>query len=134
MGRITQGLAGSGAWIVGFATLADITDDDNMGRVMGIAMSFVMAGIISGPMVAGGLLQLFGYWQAWSARAAVLVLDILARLVMIEVPQIPQSISLNDSSEEMTAFLPASSSQHCYAWPMVCPPSCASKVNREAKA
>jgi hypothetical protein len=29
-------------------------------------MSFVTAGIVGGPTVSGALLQLFGYWAAWS--------------------------------------------------------------------
>ena len=120
LGRIIQGLAGSGAWIVGFSTLADATGHENMGRVMGTAMSFVTTGVISGPMVAGGLLQLVGYWEAWSAPLAVLVLDMVARLIMLDAPnKTPPKNSSNDSSvsssppnavtapEETTALLPA---------------------------
>lgn len=69
-----------------------------MGWVMGTAMSFVTSGVISGPMVAGGLLQLVGYWEAWSAPLVVLILDMLARLVMIEPPKTPPTTSSNDSS------------------------------------
>jgi len=51
---------------------------------MGMAMSFVTAGMVAGPTISGALLQLFGYWSAWSLPLAVLALDIIARLVMIE--------------------------------------------------
>lgn len=61
---------------------------------MGLAMSFVTAGMVGGPTVSGTLLQLFGYWAAWSLPMVVLVLDIIARLVMIE----PHPISSSDNA------------------------------------
>jgi hypothetical protein len=47
-------------------------------------MSFVSAGILSGPLVAGTMLELTGYWTAWSIPFTILVLDFIARLIMIE--------------------------------------------------
>jgi MFS family permease len=79
-----QGVAGSAAWIVGFATLADNAGPEHLGKLMGVAMSIVTAGIIGGPMVSGAILQLVGYWAAWSAPMAVLTLNIIARLIVIE--------------------------------------------------
>ncbi|KAF3481805.1 uncharacterized protein GIQ15_04564 [Arthroderma uncinatum] len=83
-GRILQGVAGSAAWIVGFATLVDNVGMEHMGKTMGVAMSFVMAGVIGGPAIAGSLLQLSGYWPTWSVPLGVIFCDIVARLVMIE--------------------------------------------------
>lgn len=64
--------------------LSDIVPVHDLGKTMGIAMSFVTAGIVGGPMVGGTMFQLFGYWPAWSVPLIVLVLDIIARLIMIE--------------------------------------------------
>jgi MFS family permease len=77
-------MAGAGTWVVGFALLANNVDKKHLGKSMGMAMSFVTAGMVGGPTVSGALLQLFGYWTAWSFPLVVLVLDIIARLVMIE--------------------------------------------------
>lgn len=66
------------------ATLSDNVGLENMGQVMGVAMSFVTAGLISGPMVAGAMFQLVGYWPTWSVPLIVLLLDLIARLVMVE--------------------------------------------------
>lgn len=77
-------MAGAATWVVGFALLANNVDKKNLGKSMGMAMSFVTAGMVGGPTVSGVLLQLFGYWAAWSLPLVVLVLDIIARLVMIE--------------------------------------------------
>ncbi|OJJ88496.1 MFS transporter [Aspergillus glaucus CBS 516.65] len=84
IGRIFQAISGSAAWVVGFAVLSDIVPVHDLGKTMGIAMSFVTAGIVGGPMVGGTMFQLFGYWPAWSVPLIVLVLDIIARLIMIE--------------------------------------------------
>ncbi|KAK4865335.1 hypothetical protein LT330_009446 [Penicillium expansum] len=84
VGRILQSMAGAATWVVGFALLANNVDKKHLGQSMGMAMSFVTAGMVGGPTVSGAMLQLFGYWAAWSLPLVVLVLDIVARLVMIE--------------------------------------------------
>ncbi|KAK2832013.1 hypothetical protein FQN49_006939 [Arthroderma sp. PD_2] len=83
-GRVLQGVAGTAAWIVGFATLIDTVGMEHMGKTMGLSMSFVMVGVIGGPAVAGSVLQLSGYWMTWSVPLAVIIIDIIARLLMIE--------------------------------------------------
>lgn len=86
-GRVLQGLAGSGAWIVGLATAADTASDDDVGKVMGFIMSCINAGVIMGPMVSGLLYEAVGYWVTWSVPVAILIIDIIARLLMIETPR-----------------------------------------------
>lgn len=83
-GQVLQSLASSAVWIVAFATLVDNVDGENKGKVTGTAMSIVGTGIFAGPMVSGILLQLFGYWPAWSAALLLLAVDFFARLVMID--------------------------------------------------
>ncbi|GMF70106.1 unnamed protein product [Aspergillus oryzae] len=89
VGRILQAVAGSATWIIGFATLTDNVDLDHMGKAMGTAMAFVTAGQLSGPIVAGALLEWVGYWPTWSAPLLVLCLDIIARRLMIERRELP---------------------------------------------
>ncbi|KAJ5766924.1 uncharacterized protein N7511_004540 [Penicillium nucicola] len=84
VGRILQSIAGAGTWVVGFSLLANNVDKKHLGKSIGLAMAFVTAGMVGGPTVSGTLLQLFGYWTAWSLPMVVLALDIIARLVMIE--------------------------------------------------
>lgn len=83
-GQFLQSLASSAVWIVAFATLVDNVDGENKGKVTGTAMSIVGTGIFAGPMVSGILLELFGYWPAWSAALLLLSVDFFARLVMID--------------------------------------------------
>ncbi|RFU28026.1 hypothetical protein B7463_g8314, partial [Scytalidium lignicola] len=84
LGRILQGISGSAAWIVSFAILSDNVGAEHMGKVTGVAMSFITAGLVSGPMVAGTMLQLLGYWPTWCASLMVLLLGMIACLIMIE--------------------------------------------------
>jgi MFS family permease len=71
-------------------------DKENLGASMGMAMSFVTAGILGGPTVSGTLLELFGYWTAWSLPLVVLALDIIARVIMIE-PRSESSMHASDN-------------------------------------
>lgn len=86
-GRALQGVSGSGAWIVGIATAADTVSDDDFGKVMGFIMSCVNAGIITGPTVSGLIFETAGYWLTWSVPVVILIIDIVARLLMIETPR-----------------------------------------------
>lgn len=84
LGRILQGIAGTGAWIVGFAMLTDAAGGKHMGKALGFAGSFITAGIITGPAVSGAFLQWLGYWWAWSVPLGLLGVGLVARLAMVE--------------------------------------------------
>jgi Arabinose efflux permease len=86
IGRVLQAVAGSAVWIIGYATIADTADQENIGTIMGVAMSFVNLGVIGGPIVSGLLLEVAGYWITWMVPLLILVIDLVARLLMIESP------------------------------------------------
>ncbi|KAJ5618726.1 MFS general substrate transporter [Penicillium herquei] len=88
LGRIIQSIASSASWIVAFSTLSDNIAPENMGKAMGLAMSFVSTGIMSGPTVSGALLELAGYWAAWAVPFSLLCIDLGARLIMLERPRV----------------------------------------------
>ncbi|CAG8255005.1 unnamed protein product [Penicillium nalgiovense] len=91
LGRVLQGIAGSAVWIVGFATVADTIRPDHMGFAMSLMMSCANTGTISGPALAGLLLETTGYWITWSIPLLVLTIDFIARVCMIESPSSPPS-------------------------------------------
>lgn len=102
VGRVVQAASGSAAWITSFATLVDNIDAKSKGRVLATAMSFATLGIVAGPMVSGMFFQLLGYWAAWSVPIVLLVLDFIARLLMIEtrpVTKEPSKPTPNDPEE-----------------------------------
>jgi MFS family permease len=84
VGRVIQGLSGSATYIIGFATLVDNFDKRHIGSLMGIVTSFIQAGITTGPVISGALLELSGYWQAWSVPLVLLSLDFGSRVLMID--------------------------------------------------
>lgn len=86
LGRALQAVGGSSIWVIGLATIADRVSEDHVGKVMGIVMSFVTAGPIAGPTVSGVLFESLGYWPTWTVPFAVLILDFIARLLMVEAP------------------------------------------------
>ncbi|PLB44415.1 MFS general substrate transporter [Aspergillus steynii IBT 23096] len=106
LGRVIQGVGGSASWIVGYATLADNIGPEDMGKAMGLVMSFSLLGIVAGPTVGGTLLQLLGYWTAWTAPLAVLVLNIIVRLVMLErrdsLPSVPDPRTVASYSSDVS--------------------------------
>lgn len=83
-GRVLQGISGSGAWIVGLATAADTVGPERIGTTMGFIMAFVNAAMVTGPMVSGLILEMAGYWFTWSVPVVILVIDVVARLLMVE--------------------------------------------------
>lgn len=84
--RILQGTASSAIRVIGLATIADRVGEDDIDKAMGTVSSFTSAGLIVGPVVSGFLFEMRGYWPAWAAPFGVLILDIIARLLMIEKP------------------------------------------------
>lgn len=106
IGRVLQSAAGSVVWISGLATVADSVSQENLGKAMGVVMSFTSAGMIGGPMASGLLLELAGYWATWSVPVVVLVVDIFLRVVMIEnvksqSPSTPSREEINEETEPL---------------------------------
>jgi MFS family permease len=84
IGRIIQAISGSATWIASFAMLVENAEPERRGQTLALAMAFITCGTVSGPAVAGTVFQLSGYWAAWSVPIALLGLDSIARLLMVE--------------------------------------------------
>ncbi|KJZ70017.1 hypothetical protein HIM_10598 [Hirsutella minnesotensis 3608] len=87
LGRLMQAVAGTAAWLICLSILTEAGGDKNVGKFIGLSMSFVMMGIVGGPVIAGAMLEWRGYWAAWSVPLGILVVDIIARFIMIEKPR-----------------------------------------------
>ncbi|KAB8271470.1 major facilitator superfamily domain-containing protein [Aspergillus minisclerotigenes] len=121
IGRALQAIGGTTAWIVGLATLRDSINGKDMGKAFGLVHSFVSVGALSGPAVAGLLLEAAGYWWTWGVVLLVLVLDIVMRLVMLEGPKYLEchgQVGPNKPSNQATEYstlLPDSGMPERYA-------------------
>jgi MFS family permease len=69
------------------ATMAENLGSENIGKIAGLSATITSAGTCSGPVIAGFLFGLGGYWTAWAGVALFLIVDINMRLLMIENPQ-----------------------------------------------
>ncbi|RHZ68361.1 hypothetical protein CDV55_107787 [Aspergillus turcosus] len=84
IGRFIQAIASSFMWVVGYATIADSVDPKRRGMIYGIISTIVAIGLSAGPMVSGVLFKIGGYWTAWASAFAILLVDIVLRLLMLE--------------------------------------------------
>lgn len=84
LGRAIQAIGGNAAWIVGLATVAETVGQENTGRTLGGISSFFTSGLLFGPMISGVLLEFVGYWFTWMFAIAVLAVDMVMRLLMID--------------------------------------------------
>ncbi|KAJ5512450.1 hypothetical protein N7463_002002 [Penicillium fimorum] len=87
IGRFFQCIVSNALFIVGMATMAENIGSEHMGKIAGLTSTLVSAGTCSGPIIAGFLFGIGGYWTAWAGGALFLVVDIIMRLLMIEKPQ-----------------------------------------------
>ncbi|KAK1145686.1 hypothetical protein N8T08_003922 [Aspergillus melleus] len=86
-GRLIQAIASSFIWVVGYATIADNVQPENLGKTYGFVSVVVGAGTSGGPIIAGVLFELGGYWLAWSSAFVIIFFDIVFRLLMLERPR-----------------------------------------------
>ncbi|RHZ45547.1 putative MFS multidrug transporter [Aspergillus thermomutatus] len=87
IGRFIQAIASSFMWVVGYATIADSVDSKRLGMIYGIISVAAAVGLSAGPMVSGVLFKIGGYWTAWASAFAILLGDIVLRLLMLENPR-----------------------------------------------
>ncbi|KAJ5562733.1 hypothetical protein N7535_002822 [Penicillium sp. DV-2018c] len=87
IGRFFQCIVSNALYIVGIATMAENLGSEHMGKIAGLSSTLTAAGTCSGPVIAGFLFGIKGYWAAWAGAALFLIVDIIMRLLMIEKPQ-----------------------------------------------
>ncbi|KAF4761305.1 hypothetical protein HAV15_007930 [Penicillium sp. str.  len=83
-GRLVQSVASTGLWVVGMATLADNVPAGELGKMYGFVTIAIGVGTSGGPLVAGVLFDIGGYWVAWSSVLFVIVFDVILRCLMLE--------------------------------------------------
>jgi MFS family permease len=80
--------------------LVDTVEPERRGQMLAFAMSVITCGTVVGPAIAGTMLQLFGYWAAWSVPLVLLGLDAIARLAMVESAPPPTPTDKTDDHLE----------------------------------
>ncbi|KAJ5146178.1 uncharacterized protein N7515_000742 [Penicillium bovifimosum] len=95
IGRFFQCIVSNALYIVGIATMAENIGSEHMGKIAGLSSTLTAAGTCSGPVIAGFLFGIKGYWMAWAGAALFLVVDIIMRLLMIEKPQKRRAVGVS---------------------------------------
>ncbi|KAL1852573.1 hypothetical protein Plec18170_005704 [Paecilomyces lecythidis] len=83
-GRIFQGISAAMVWTVGLALVADTVDVSGVGEAMGFMGMAFSTGTMIGPLVGGIVYQHGGYYAVFAVAFALIAVDIVLRLVMIE--------------------------------------------------
>ncbi|KAI9726657.1 MAG: hypothetical protein M1834_008970 [Cirrosporium novae-zelandiae] len=84
IGRILQGASASFVWVIGLALLVDTVEQNEIGQMMGYVSACMSVGILIAPLLGGVVYAKAGYIQTFAMAFAVIGLDILLRLFLIE--------------------------------------------------
>ena len=84
MARCLQGASAGIVYTVGLTLLVDTVGRDEVGAWMGSAMSGMSAGLMLGPFIAGIIYAKAGYLAVFATTLAIIGLDFVLRLFMIE--------------------------------------------------
>lgn len=82
--RLLQGISAAVVWTVGLALIVDTVPAAKLGRAMSIITIFLGLGICFGPILGGILYDRVGYYGPFYLAFALLTLDIVLRLAIIE--------------------------------------------------
>ncbi|KAL6232768.1 hypothetical protein BDW75DRAFT_242670 [Aspergillus navahoensis] len=82
--RTFQGLSCAVVWTVGMALIVDTMGKDQVGAAMGIVSMAMTVGTVMGPFVGGIVLSKAGYHAVFGLAIALIFVDIVLRLMMIE--------------------------------------------------
>ncbi|KAI3334594.1 major facilitator superfamily domain-containing protein [Ustulina deusta] len=82
--RILQGISAAVVWTIGLAMVLDTVGSQNLGKVIGSIFSFISIGELMAPVIGGLLYEKTGYTGVFGLGVAILALDFLMRLLVIE--------------------------------------------------
>ncbi|KAJ5523187.1 hypothetical protein N7513_012731, partial [Penicillium frequentans] len=122
-----QAVASSIMWVAGYTTVAKVTSLENTAKTYALISMASCLGYSTGPMVSGTLLQLKGYWVAWTSAFVLLGIDMAFRLLMLEKKReetdtTGDSITEQDPVSERSALLSTHPEEsETYATPKMIP-------------
>lgn len=100
IGRILQGMSAAVTWTVGLALLVDTVEKEHLGQTLGYMSTGMMIGTTAGPLLGGIIYQVGGYHSVFAAVFALIALDVILRLVLIERKHAVQWLDTREASSE----------------------------------
>ncbi|KAH6985007.1 major facilitator superfamily domain-containing protein [Ilyonectria sp. MPI-CAGE-AT-0026] len=87
VGRALQGISASLTWTVGLALVIDSVDSNDVGKATGWVGMSASLGILTAPLLGGVVYAKGGYYPVFAMCFGLLVVDIVLRLVIVEVKE-----------------------------------------------
>ncbi|KAK7953860.1 MFS general substrate transporter [Apiospora saccharicola] len=84
LARVLQGMSASVVWTIGLAMIRDTVGPQNLGKAIGSIFSILSIGPLVSPVVGGILYDKTGYVGVFGVGSALLVIDFVMRLLLIE--------------------------------------------------
>jgi MFS family permease len=82
--RFLQGTSGGTVWTIGMALLIETVGQENLGTTMGTIFSFCSVAALFAPVIGGLLYAKSGYAGVFGLGVALITIDFILRLLMIE--------------------------------------------------
>jgi MFS family permease len=100
LGRILQGAAAAVVWTVGTALLVDTVGEEKIGETLGWVSSSMGIGFFLAPLLGGIVYEKAGYYSVYYMSFALIAVDIILRLALIEKKIAVQWIAQETPSPE----------------------------------
>ena len=84
VGRLFQGISASVVWVVALALMADTVSEDEIGKAIGYVGLATSLGVLVSPLIGGVVYERSGYYAVFGVTFAVIGLDIVLRLALVE--------------------------------------------------
>lgn len=87
IGRALQGMSSAMTWTAGLALVVDTVDEQHVGQAMGWIGLATSLGVLLSPVLGGVVYGESGYYPVFAMCFAILAVDIILRLMIIEVKE-----------------------------------------------
>ncbi|KAL8721847.1 MAG: hypothetical protein Q9225_001561 [Loekoesia sp. 1 TL-2023] len=82
--RILQGTSAAVVWTIGLALVLDTVGPENLGKTIGSIFGFISVGELAAPVLGGVVYKKAGYPGVFGIGFAILAIDFIMRLLLIE--------------------------------------------------
>jgi MFS family permease len=110
IGRLLQGISAAIVWTVGLALLVDTAGQEEIGQVMGYVSISMSVAVLVAPLLGGVVYARGGYYAVYYMAFALIILDIVLRVALVEKKVAKKWIAEDESKEEETSTPPPSAS------------------------
>lgn len=106
-GRLLQGASAAVVWTVALALLSDTVGKEQSGHALGFVATAYSMGILVGPLIGGVVYERAGYYAVFGVMFAVIGLDIVLRLLIIEKKAAAKWLDIDQDQRVSETELPS---------------------------